>query len=251
MGDTALRKVFDEAGRTRVRAALRRYMTDHGIGVPTLRTRIIEADKPRHRDIPLTTLQRFLRDKHRTSDHHVALCDTFLDAVGASSAGPDFAQAVAAFYAPGAEKAGERLAGLVGNYVGSELPIADVDPVRPPQTMRVCSELTLTSGAMPGALLVEERHYGNAIPAPRVPRERFEGALVPCGLYYHLFLRSSVTRQPKTCTMVWMSADGSRSATPWLEGQASVTTVVPAPRSGLPVRSTFLVRLHPVQRTVN
>lgn len=52
-------------------------MAAHQIGVPTLREEIIAADTPRHRDVPLSTLQRFLAGRHRTQDHHVDLCAVF------------------------------------------------------------------------------------------------------------------------------------------------------------------------------
>jgi hypothetical protein len=90
---------FDEPARRRVRDGLRSYMRAHRIGAPTLQARIIEADAPRFREVPLSTLQRFLRDAHRTADAHVALCAEFLEKAGESVAAEDtgFAPALAGF----------------------------------------------------------------------------------------------------------------------------------------------------------
>lgn len=69
---------FDQDERMRIQRALRRYMEEHRIGTPTLQKRIISADKPRHREIPQSTLQRFVGGSHHTNDHHVALCHAFV-----------------------------------------------------------------------------------------------------------------------------------------------------------------------------
>lgn len=79
--EAQLRAAFDETNRDDVREALRRYMKEHRIGVPTLQARIIEFDRPRHREIPLSTLQRFIAGSHHTHDHHVELCHAFVSSL--------------------------------------------------------------------------------------------------------------------------------------------------------------------------
>ena len=77
MSEPESRTGFDQRERELVRSALRRYMEENRIGTPTLQYRIIEAD-PRRREIPLSTLQRFITGAHHTQDHHVALCHAFV-----------------------------------------------------------------------------------------------------------------------------------------------------------------------------
>ena len=77
MSEPESRAGFDQRERELVRSALRRYMEENRIGTPTLLYRIIEAD-PRRREIPLSTLQRFITGAHHTQDHHVALCHAFV-----------------------------------------------------------------------------------------------------------------------------------------------------------------------------
>lgn len=83
---------FDSAGRERIRAALRRYMQENRIGTPALQYRIIKSDEPRHREIPLSTLQRFVTGKHHTQEHHVALCHAFVKDLPYYGEGRDLAQ---------------------------------------------------------------------------------------------------------------------------------------------------------------
>jgi len=68
---------FDTRERERIRAALIGYMKEHQIGAPTLAKRIEEAH-PRHMEIPLKTLQRFLAGK-RTQDMALNICAAFVE----------------------------------------------------------------------------------------------------------------------------------------------------------------------------
>lgn len=87
MNEARMLIAFDEDARLKVRQALRGYMRAHAIGAPTLQTRIIEADAPRHREIPLKTLQRFIAGSHRTTDAYVELCASFLKGQGVAIEG--------------------------------------------------------------------------------------------------------------------------------------------------------------------
>lgn len=82
MSEAQTLAAFDEQARADIREAIRGYMRAHAIGVPTLQVRIIDADTPRHREIPLKTLQRFIAGSHRTTDAYVSLCVGFLEAQG-------------------------------------------------------------------------------------------------------------------------------------------------------------------------
>ena len=100
MSEPESRTGFDQRERELVRSALRRYMEENRIGTPTLLYRIIEAD-PRRREIPLSTLQRFITGAHHTQDHHVALCHAFVRELPYYGEGRDVAQfgdALASFF---------------------------------------------------------------------------------------------------------------------------------------------------------
>ena len=58
--------------------------------------RIIEADQPRRREIPLSTLQRFITGAHHTQDHHVALCHAFVRELPYYGEGRDIAEVATA-----------------------------------------------------------------------------------------------------------------------------------------------------------
>jgi hypothetical protein len=92
MDELETRAGFDQEERERIRRALRRYMTEHRIGTPTLQSQIINADAPRRRVIPLSTLQRFITGAHHTQDHHVALCHAFVSRLPYYGEGLDIAQ---------------------------------------------------------------------------------------------------------------------------------------------------------------
>ena len=61
---------YDLAQRERIREALLAYMKEHKIGVPRLAARIKEAVH-RNPEIPVKTLQRFMKGEVRTIDMHV------------------------------------------------------------------------------------------------------------------------------------------------------------------------------------
>lgn len=110
MTDAQLRNKFDVDERERIRRALLRYMRENCIGTPTLQFRIVEADAPRHREIPLSTLQRFLTARHHTQEHHVALCHGFVAGLP--------------YYGEGSELAllGQGLAGFFGQLALTDAP---------------------------------------------------------------------------------------------------------------------------------
>src|SRR5690606_21292997 len=123
MGEPQAVTGFDSAERERSRAALRRYMREHGIGASKLQYQIEKADQPRKREIPLSTLQRFILGKHHTQEHHVALCHAFVKDLPYYGEGREIEQLGAAFYSflqpeqpEEKEEAGDRLAALAGTW---------------------------------------------------------------------------------------------------------------------------------------
>ncbi len=88
---------FDNSARERIRQKLLNYAKAHGIGVIRLADRISRAT-PRQPEIPIKTLQRFLKGERRTNDMYVAFFQSFasdlpdLDPIG------DLGKAMADFY---------------------------------------------------------------------------------------------------------------------------------------------------------
>ncbi|WP_171232303.1 hypothetical protein [Ruegeria sp. HKCCA4812] len=72
MPDDDLPAHFDQEQRDRIREAVKAYMKAHSIGVPTLLSRVHNAD-PRRREISLPTMQRFVRGTHKTSEMVVGM----------------------------------------------------------------------------------------------------------------------------------------------------------------------------------
>lgn len=75
--EPARKSAFDHGDRERIRAALFRYMEEHGIGVPTLIAHMAKAVKREARYIPQKTLQRFLAGEMRTNDASVSIFHEF------------------------------------------------------------------------------------------------------------------------------------------------------------------------------
>lgn len=105
---------FDMTERARLRAALLRYMKEHGIGVPTLQVRIADGTDRSPDLLPLKTLQRFLADVGRTNDTFLIPCFEFAQSLPAGDDIEGFAREAAGFF--GVEQAGANAAGLTGNY---------------------------------------------------------------------------------------------------------------------------------------
>ena len=69
---------YDLAQRERIRQTLLAYMKEHKIGVPRLAARIKETVH-RNPEIPVKTLQRFMKGEVRTIDMHVGFLAQFVD----------------------------------------------------------------------------------------------------------------------------------------------------------------------------
>ncbi|MGE0769891.1 MAG: hypothetical protein AB7L90_25925 [Hyphomicrobiaceae bacterium] len=90
---------IDEAERERVRAALERYKSDHGgIGNPELQARMVAFLVCEDSDVPLSTLQRFMKGTHRTSDEMIRRYQNFLNEAAASPPYETMGEAIVSFY---------------------------------------------------------------------------------------------------------------------------------------------------------
>jgi hypothetical protein len=85
------------AHRERIREALLVYMKEHKIGVPRLAARIKETVH-RNPEIPVKTLQRFMKGEVRTIDMHVGFLAQFAEKVSKVDATPRLGFALSAFY---------------------------------------------------------------------------------------------------------------------------------------------------------
>jgi len=216
MNESAAREAFDQKERARIRRSLRRYMEEHRVGTPTLQRRIEEADA-RRRELPLSTLQRFVAGTHRTSDSYVDMCARFLEGVGVSAAAENIGEALAGYFGDkDRQQARTRAAVFAGAYVihaepwdrthAGGAPYADARFDHEPEK--------------PYLAVAEETHdMQRQGGLPR--RHRYEGTLVFSGHYVHGFLRSCLTRQPKTYTLRYPGPAGTGSTL--LEGAVLYT----------------------------
>src|SRR5271165_2392030 len=88
---------YDLAQRERLRQTLLAYMKEHKIGVPRLAARIKETVY-RNPEIPVKTLQRFMKGDVRTVDMHVGFLAQFAEKVSKVDAMPRLGFALSAFY---------------------------------------------------------------------------------------------------------------------------------------------------------
>lgn len=207
---------FDKAERALIQMALRRYMEENIIGVPTLVDRIIKADKPRLREIPLSTLQRFIRNPNRTERHHVELCYDFareLPYYSAESELTGLGRSLSAFYRAPQDRADtppdyRLLAGEFNARVIQALPAgqkrlgllkynADKDRVD-------YSTVVFEPASATGFLRVSERVFNpNAVDLLEhedQPSHTYEGVAVATSSDTAVALqRDILTRQPRTC----------------------------------------------------
>jgi hypothetical protein len=90
---------YDLAHRERIRETLLAYMKEHKIGVPRLAARITETVH-RNPEIPVKTLQRFLKGDVRTIDMHVGFLTQFAEKISKTDPLPRLGSALCAFYTP-------------------------------------------------------------------------------------------------------------------------------------------------------
>ena len=88
---------YDLAQRERIRETLLAYMKEHKIGVPRLAARIKETVH-RNPEIPVKTLQRFMKGEVRTVDMHVGFLAQFVEKVSKVDPTLRLGFALSAFY---------------------------------------------------------------------------------------------------------------------------------------------------------
>ena len=88
---------YDLAQRERIRQTLLAYMKEHKIGVPRLAARIKETVH-RNPEIPVKTLQRFMKGEVRTIDMHVGFLAQFVEKVSKEDPTLRLGFALSAFY---------------------------------------------------------------------------------------------------------------------------------------------------------
>ena len=232
---THTRPAFDKQEREAIQRALRRYMDEHRIGTPTLQLRIMEADEPHRRELPLSTLQRFITGSHRTSDAYVGMCRRFLESVGERFDAPRFGSALAAFL--GDLPSGEEGADLE-SYAGAYIihPAEDFPAGNEGRTFAAFTPVPEQNFLA----VTETGHAPWGAGATALRREVFEGAFVANPPRGFVVLRSCLTRQPKTY-LLRPPSEGS-SAMAMFEGVASHIDLVGTIRQQ-PVRIDMRSRL--------
>jgi hypothetical protein len=108
---------FDQSERDELRAVLLRYARENGIGSPNLQSRIAKASKRPSHQIPLKTLQRFLKNEGRTNDGFLIPCFEFAASIGEMGPHDELTRDLGEFFSRGeiegraADEVPERLAG--------------------------------------------------------------------------------------------------------------------------------------------
>jgi len=209
MSDRERRRAFDIRDRARIRAALKRYMKDHEIGVPALKLRI-EDSTPSAAEFPQRTLQRFIADTHRTSDGYVAALQDFVKEVEywrEKDPVEDFGEAFFNFLQPytGRRKAFDRC--FLGTFLinESQTPLGEygVGPVPADERFRETPE---TVGQMlfewvenPAYVqALEQRPLKRSEGVPPNRRKTYEGVMIRAGAHFHAVLRDTLTYVPRT-----------------------------------------------------
>lgn len=207
MIESAARDAYDLKERARIRRSLRRYMEEHRIGTPTLQLRIMKADA-RGRELPLSTLQRFIAGSHRTSDAYVDMCRRFLESAGMAGETVDLAEALAAHFGDeDSEQARARAAAFADLY---RIEATPWDAERSGNAPYAIARFDQVPGK-PYLKVAEEAH-DMARPVGSARRHRYEGTLVFNNRLVHGFLRSCLTRQPKTYTLRYPGPGGAASS---------------------------------------
>lgn len=184
--------VVSDLDRSRVREALKNYKRAHGnIGDPELHQRMMFVLELRDEELPRSTLQRFLRGKHRTEDRMVRKYDAFLMRARRWEGLESMGNAVLSFFAPqGASEKATKKAPVPKRKVAPDIANRYRVYVQGPQEVQHAEPFgipfsTLEFRAIPDAplLSVVERVFNQLRIAPltwidalvRQPQELLEG----------------------------------------------------------------------------
>lgn len=229
MNETGGLITVSEEERARIRAALQAYMRAHRIGVPRLCSLVIDSD-PRQREMPLSTLQRFLRGKHRTGEAYVLQCAQFLEQEGfiaPADRNPvaEFGEAMAGFWAeqPVDEAA---LVALAGRYLRV-------------QSQDVIDDgfvLTIATPQSGGYMTAREER----IDGDERLRYQYEGVLVRGEGTILIALREVTSKAPRTYWLERLASAPSYSGN-YLRGQATEMLFRAEDENGSNIRTEALL----------
>lgn len=213
MSEQQTRPVYTNAQREQVRRALLRYMEERGIGVVKLQDAVEKADA-RGREIPLSTLQRFLAGSHRTQDHHVDLCETFartLPYYGAAQAIAQLGATLAGFLGAreregvSADYAASLASAYEGDYEGTSTQKRPAPEEIGGQSKAVTSIMTL-SPQPEGPVLAAHEQVLDA----RGRTHDYEGVMLFTTAPYFALLRNNLTGLPRTLHLQSPPAEAER-----------------------------------------
>jgi hypothetical protein len=216
VNDAAQASEFDQRTRERIRRQLLAYAERHGIGAPTLRDRIEKSDD-RGRELPLSTLQRFLGAKHRTLDLYVGMIAAFLARENAPYDGDEFGSALAAFIGERAARPVDvdaeaswlsEFAGSYTNWIYGHGEIGGGDLYFPPRG-KARGKLKLDPVDAKPYLAIDrkDRIRGETVPADAF--DPYEGVALASGGALYLFMRSCLTRIPESGFLTPRQRDGN------------------------------------------
>lgn len=188
VSETGTLKVYSTIERNRIRAALIAYKEEHDVGAPTLRKLIMDRD-PLARELPLSNLQRFISDSHKTQDAYVGMFKAFLEAEGIELPEEEthplesFGNSIASFILPLDDK-------------GPSQELWDVLPGHYQPIEGSFPAIGLQIEDVPGAahMTVSETqvyHLPDGV-------YRYEGVLATHGSLVLIMLRNELTHQPRT-----------------------------------------------------
>jgi hypothetical protein len=198
---------YDLAQRERIRETLLSYMKEHKVGVPRLAARIKEAVH-RNPEIPVKTLQRFMKGEVRTIDMHVGFLGQFVEKISKEDPTLRLGFALSAFYSY------QDKTDWTGTFVAEEL---DPPGIGLAETIRSKIEIVRDQGTW----RVRE--------SPISQRRVYDGAMTSSGNTVVIVLRDRLHGLPRTITVC---AKGKGH----FEG---VATAAYFPRSLTPAMSPF------------
>ncbi|MGE0061415.1 MAG: hypothetical protein AB7T86_04980 [Xanthobacteraceae bacterium] len=209
-------QTFTAADRTRIRAALLAYAKEHRIGVPTLRERIAKATG-RTRNVASgkdpylvdqKTLQRFLKDSHRTNDAFIVPLALFVEGRPILQATDHLGATLAAFFGPSSGEARKvsDASHLAGSYevFGPRTLFPDTPGTSEPARWRgrAAPSGTATFAAQGDKLYLsasEYDYFDSAVcDGSTGKRSACEGAVVSFGHVIFALLRNQLSYLPKT-----------------------------------------------------
>lgn len=241
---------FDAAERERIRRALLRYMKERRIGVPALLPLIIKSH-PREMEMTLSTLQRFLKARHQTQDHYVALCQGFVKHLPYYGEGrdiPPLGAALCGFFERLDDGDAAAPAFAIERFVGAFEGRSRHGAMRPRVGVArdfapLASHASLA--AVPGKAFLEMRELVIDRQEGRDRRFAFDGVLLFVAPLFYAVLRNSLTRQPKVYSLEAVPAPERGPDALSLKGN-SFEVVVPDDRKAQRFRRSADIQFYPV-----